>query len=320
LQETLETTTAILDEAIEAARSLTIDLYPPVLQEAGLISALGWLASRMRKKHRFTIDLHADDGAEPSSDDLRFLLFECARELLLNVVKHSGVQKANVELVRTDDSKIKLIVRDSGKGFDTLLIAKRAQADGTFGLFSIQQRIEHLGGRMEIETESGRGTEVALTVPASKREPSPAEQLEAKPEMGDSNITDVIRKPATCRIIVVDDHEVVREGLVRIIKSYPDIEIVGKAADGPQAIELAEKLKPDVVLMDVSLGEMSGIEATRRIVETNPHIKVVGLSMSTDNEVSKAMCEAGAVAHLTKSTAAAELVETIRRCARKATS
>jgi PAS domain S-box-containing protein len=309
LQETTAAAVAILDEAAEASRSLAIDLYPPMLQESGLVGALGWFASRMKERNRFTVNFSGDKEVEPSDSDIRYLLFECARELIFNAMKHSEVRKVDVQLVRTKDEHIKLIVCDGGKGFDIRLISDRTAGDSTFGLFNIQQRIKQVGGWMDIETAPGKGTMVALTVPFA---PSTLQVKDKEP-------SPTIERPcesAQYRVLIVDDHEVVREGLKRMLKSLQDIEMVGEAADGLQAIELAERLKPDVVLMDVNLGKMNGMQTTRRILKKNPHIKVIGLSMLNDEETADAMYKAGAVAHLSKSGSSQTLIETIRSCIR----
>jgi len=103
-----------------------------------------------------------------------------------------------------------------------------------------------------------------------------------------------------------------REGLAKLIAIAGEFELAGKAVDGPQAIELADKLKPDVVLMDVTLGAMSGAETTRRILANNPQIKVIGLSMHTDKSVMQTMHQAGAVGCLTKSCTGEELLAALR--------
>ena len=105
-----------------------------------------------------------------------------------------------------------------------------------------------------------------------------------------------------------------REGLVGLMRFEPDIEVVGQASDGPQAIELAERLQPDVIVMDVSLGEMSGAEATKAILARNPQIKVIGLSMYIDPEVATAMRDAGAAAYLNKGGPSEDLILAIRGC------
>ncbi len=302
----------ILREALEASRSLTVELSPPVLHETGLIGALSWLASRMKEKHQFTVNLRSDNKAEPDSEETRYLLFECARELLFNAVKHAGVKEAHVALLPARDNRIKLIIRDEGKGFDPDLLKKRGAGDTTFGLFSIQQRLAHLGGEMEIVTARGKGTSITVMLPADTAKPMTGEGGGNAIGAERASQLHVRERTIGRRVLVVDDHKIVREGLVGLMQFEPDIEIVGQAADGPQAIELAALLQPDVIVMDVNLGEMSGVEATRRILAKAPKIKVIGLSMHTDKALANAMRDAGAIAYLTKGGRSEDLLAAIR--------
>ncbi len=105
-----------------------------------------------------------------------------------------------------------------------------------------------------------------------------------------------------------------REGLAVLLKFEPDIEIVGEAEDGAQAVALAEDLQPDVITMDVSLPGMSGIEATRAIAAKVPGARIIGLSMHLDGGVADAMREAGAVDYLTKGGPSEDLLAAIRAC------
>jgi len=114
------------------------------------------------------------------------------------------------------------------------------------------------------------------------------------------------------RILVVDDHKIMRDGLSGLMQFEPDLEIVGQAADGPEAIELAERLRPDVIIMDVNLPGMNGVEATKRILARIPNAKVIGLSMHTDENIVNAMRDAGAVAYLTKGSPSKDLLAAIR--------
>ncbi len=166
LQEPRKAVDAILAEALDASRGLAGDLSPPVLRETGLIGALHWLAGRMQLTDQFRVDLNLDENAEPADQDLRCMLFGCARELLLNAAKHAGVEEATVALTR-EAAGIKITVEDKGRGFDPDLLHKRRSVDQTMGLFSIQERISHLGGRMDIDTRAGGGTKVTLRVPAA---------------------------------------------------------------------------------------------------------------------------------------------------------
>lgn len=109
------------------------------------------------------------------------------------------------------------------------------------------------------------------------------------------------------RIVLVEDHQIVREGL-RAILEKEGLQIVGEAADGRQAIELVETMKPDVVVMDVSMPNLNGIDATKKLTLVDPKVKVIGLSMNSDRRYVLEMLGAGAVGYLVKSGAADELV------------
>ena len=114
----------------------------------------------------------------------------------------------------------------------------------------------------------------------------------------------------TIRVILADDNSIVRMGLLRALRSAKDIEVVAEAADGLAAVETACCIQPDLVLMDVSMPGIDGLEATRRIRTACPQVPVIGLTMYTD--VKDRMLEAGAVACLDKGTPVAVLVAAIR--------
>ena len=103
------------------------------------------------------------------------------------------------------------------------------------------------------------------------------------------------------RILIADDHAVMRQGLSTSLGQEPDIAIVGEAADGKAAVEKTRNLHPDVVLMDLGMPKMGGIEATQIIHSEMPNTRVIGLSMFVEKERANAMFEAGAVAYLSKS-------------------
>ena len=117
------------------------------------------------------------------------------------------------------------------------------------------------------------------------------------------------------RILLVDDHAVVRQGFKMILSAQTDMEIVGEAANGREAVELAERLKPDIVVMDVAMPELNGIEATRRLVASAPHIRVIALSMHKDSVYVREILRAGARGYLLKDSGAEDLVRAIRTVA-----
>ena len=117
------------------------------------------------------------------------------------------------------------------------------------------------------------------------------------------------------RILLADDHPVVRPGFKMILDAQPDMEIVGEAGNGREAVELAESLKPDVVVMDVAMPELNGIEATRRVAASVPHARVVALSMHKDSVYVREVLRAGARGYLLKDSGANDLVAAVRAVA-----
>jgi PAS domain S-box-containing protein len=154
----------IVDGSIQTTRSLSVDLSPPVLHRDGLIEAIHWLATQMAQQHGLTVTVQAAESMPLSDEDLRVLLFQIVRELLFNVVKHAGVRTALVTLAHEND-QIRIDVQDEGRGFDT----SAPSAQNSQGLLRIQQRLQLLGGHMQIETEPGRGTCITLYSPLRLR-------------------------------------------------------------------------------------------------------------------------------------------------------
>src|SRR6266404_1786675 len=118
------------------------------------------------------------------------------------------------------------------------------------------------------------------------------------------------------KVLIADDHTVVRQGLKALLEAEPDITIVGEAENGRQALRLALKLLPDVVVIDVAMPQLNGLEATRQIIKEIPGIRVLVLSSYSDDEYVRQVTEAGAAGYLLKQTAAADLIRAIREARR----
>ncbi|MBS1855045.1 MAG: response regulator transcription factor [Acidobacteria bacterium] len=117
------------------------------------------------------------------------------------------------------------------------------------------------------------------------------------------------------RILLADDHAVVRQGFKMILGAQSDMEIVGEAANGREAVELAEQIRPDIVVMDVAMPELNGIEATRRLSGSVPHTRIIALSMHKDSVYVREILRAGARGYLLKDSGAEDLVRAIRAVA-----
>jgi PAS domain S-box-containing protein len=163
-QAWLDGARALLEQAIQSTRSLTLQLSPPILHELGLEPALDWLTEQMAQQQGISAQFASDGHPKPLDEDLKVVLFTATRELLLNVAKHS--RAANVKVSsRLGDGKIEISVEDDGVGFDLRQTETSRREHGGVGLFNVRERLEYLGGRCEIQSEPGRGTRVVLAAP-----------------------------------------------------------------------------------------------------------------------------------------------------------
>ena len=314
LLEELQSTT---DKALAYTRSLVAQLSPPVLQEFGLAMALPWLAQQMLERD-LVVSLQVKTPIPLIPEDQALLLFQSIRELLLNCIKHAQVPQAVVVLERKEEA-LYVTVADQGLGFDPTVMLSAKQTTQTvnkFGLFSIRERMLSLGGRFELQSSPGNGTVATLVFPITTtliEMPASAEALSTK----DNGIKKAngAKTPSTpdgkILLLVVDDHAMVRQGLCSVLDAYEDIHVIGEASNGKEAIELASRLKPDVILMDVTMPDIDGIEVTKRIKSDHPHVLIIGMSVHSAQQVESAMSNAGASAFIHKEAAVDKLHQTI---------
>jgi DNA-binding NarL/FixJ family response regulator len=118
------------------------------------------------------------------------------------------------------------------------------------------------------------------------------------------------------RILLADDHALVRQGFRMILSAQPDMQIVGEAGNGREAVELGEKLQPDLVIMDVTMPELNGVEATRRLAAVAPRARVLALSMHKDSVYVREILRAGARGYLLKDSVDADLLAAVRAIAK----
>ena len=164
----------LIEESIRYTRSLVFELSPPILYELGFEPAMEWLAEHMQQQYGLAVAVEDDDNPKPLDNEARVLLFRAVRELLFNVLKHSQASSARVCMRRAAEH-LEVIVEDHGVGFaPDKLGASSGKIEG-FGLFSIRERLNYFGGRMEIESIPGEVTQVILSLPLQpdkKKRPS----------------------------------------------------------------------------------------------------------------------------------------------------
>lgn len=310
--ESLRQAESLLEEALTASRALATDLSPPVLHDAGLAPALHWLVRHMEQTHGLAVQLELMEYQEPDNEQVRIILFECVQELLLNVVEHSGVKSAELLGSVSHQGLLQFRVVDHGQGFDPKHAESCGHPDGKFGLLGIQERLGLIGGLAKVISEPGQGTTVELTAPATFNPQSNASQEAFKSPVASGPPS---KAPRHLRVMVADDHKLFREGLISLLSQEPYLNIVGESGDGQQAIELARQLHPDIMIVDVSMPKVNGVQVAAVLSKEQPQLRIVGLSMHERDDMALAMRNAGAIAYCSKSAPVEVLVHILRDAA-----
>ena len=305
----LENVERLLEHSIEKSRSLSHELSPTVLHESDLAFSLNWLSVKMADNFGLYVDLVIRDPEPLLKMPLKTFIFRAVQELLFNCVNYSGEKIARVSLSSSVNT-IVVEVSDSGRGFDPNILDTAAAKSG-LGLLSLRERASYIGGSLSIESRPGQGSQFTLTVPINFHD------RENPPMLIPLSAGGIVSAPSgsfaakEIRVLVVDQHRVMRQGLIKLMACNADIQIVGEASNGQEALTFVRRNEPNVVVIDVSIPEMGGIEATRRIKTELPHIRVIGLSLYEDEELARKMREIGADGVINKTASAAELLEAI---------
>lgn len=298
---TARTLVQLVDQSIEASRELTEELGSTTLTHGDLPAGLHRLARWLERHHRLHVELELDPHTDRPNPDLARLLLRAARELLFNVTKHAGVETATLRLQRTVRDGVQswcLEVCDDGDGGASLQSQSRG---GTgLGLGDLARRVTLVGGALVLDSPPGGGTRAEVCLPWEGAE------TEAGPDAPPAD---------TITLVLVDDHDLVRQSIAAAISEEPDLQVVGEAADADQALSVIGTLAPQVVVMDVDLPGMSGIELTRRLRHGGHPSRVLGLSMHDDPSVAEAMRAAGALDFLSKGGPMDDLIAAIRAAA-----
>jgi PAS domain S-box-containing protein len=303
---------SLIRQAIESCRSLSYELSPPKVASLGLVGGIKWLSEQMKQKYGLEVALAGEENVQVSQTPLQRCLIRAVQELLFNVRKHAGVRAATVKLSKRADG-VEVAVEDRGRGFSAESPDIPKSSTG-FGIMRIRERLDMIGGELKVESSPGGGTRVVLFMPDAGKPKPPvicgAEERAEEPA--------AVPRPARSadrwklRVLLADDHSVMRQGLASLLDGERDLEIIGQASNGREAIEMAEAGLPDVVIMDVAMPEIDGIEACRKIKSKHPSIRIVGLSMFQDQAIAEGMIAAGAEAFLPKTGPPEELLAAVR--------
>ena len=285
-------------ESLAEARRSVWNLRAPALDRGDLADALRSVAVRpLGSDVAVTFELTGEPW--PLTTAIESTLLRVAQEALANVARHSQATEARLALVYTADS-VELSVSDNGVGFDPQAAAEDGITPGPwggFGLIGMRERVAVLGGSLAVTSHDG--------VQVTSNDP-PAGIGGARPSAEHAGRSSMIR------VLVVDDHPVVRHGLMAILRWEKDIELVGDAADGLEAVRLILEQHPDVVLLDLRLPHLSGIEVMKQVRSQGlPTRFLVLTTYDTDEYIAPALA-AGAQGYLLKDAEPEELSRAVR--------
>lgn len=253
-------------------------------------------------------------SASPFAADVETQLLRIIQEALNNVRKHAGVQLAQLLFVQ-DGNYIQVVIADAGRGFDLSKLpatspvvaeSEKAATEYHLGVDIMKKRAESVGGRLEIHSAPGHGTQVIARMPR---------QVTVVTTTSEVATTSNGRGKQNLRVILVDDHPLFLDGLRNMLVAR-GVQIVGLGANGLEAQELARRLRPDVMVMDIHMPECNGLEATRLIKAEFPQIKIVILTMAADDELLFEALKQGASGYLLKNLDSGDFFDLLTEVAR----
>lgn len=316
VKETLEESREVVRKIGEEIRTLSYLLHPPLLDESGLGSAVRWYAEGFQKRSgiHLTVDIATD--LSRLSTDVETALFRVLQESLTNVHRYSGSPDAEIKIF-VEGGQIQLEVVDHGRGIENGAVPVPIDGIASLGVGipGMRERLRQLGGQLEVEF--GRnGTRVVATVPVKKPEVEIAEMMEFSADAGngqprlDSHAN--TRSDQRRRILIADDHEVMRRGMRGLLESHDEWAICGEAFEGKEVVAKSRELRPDLIIMDINMPGLTGIAAAQQIRRENPQAKILFFSVHESAQTVREVISAGAQGYVAKSRAGHDLVDAVR--------
>jgi DNA-binding NarL/FixJ family response regulator/two-component sensor histidine kinase len=290
--------------AVEEARRSVWNLGPAALETGTMVEALqGEVAAVERDGIAGRLVVTGSPRPLPAEGQLALL--RVTQEALANVRKHAAASRVELELA-FGTTEASLVVSDNGRGFEPDEVRDRTPSAGSgFGLRGMGERLRLAGGRFAVESAPGTGTRVSATVSYQPMTRSPR----SAPPAG-------LATPARqLRVVIADDHPAVRAGLAALLDAEPDITVVGQAGDGEQALSLVAKLQPDVLLVDLRMPNLPGVETIRRLSQLGGRTRAIAVTTFSQDEFVLQALRAGARGYLLKDAGGEELAVAVRTVA-----
>ncbi|HEY6442420.1 MAG TPA: response regulator [Candidatus Acidoferrales bacterium] len=310
-REALTESVALAHKIEDEIRTLSYLLHPPLLDELGLGSALSWYAEGFQKRTKIRVDTQIAPNLPRLSPGDETTFFRVVQESLANVLRHSGSPTARISL-SMDAGVARLSVEDQGKGISREILTPGRDTTGLgVGIAGMRERLLQIGGTLEINS-TGSGTTVVATLPLAKQEGH------SEPGQASRHLDEAQARPAALpipvrkRILIADDHEVTRHGVVSLLAGELDIEVCGEAQDGLEVVAKAKELKPDLVLLDLTMPRAGGLTAAYEIRKMDAPPKILIFTNHSYHTLEENIRSAHCDGYVLKSNASRDLIRGIR--------
>ena len=306
----LRSTSDCIHSAVVDMRRMISDLGPLLLEDLGFLEASKRLLEDTAERAGWEAEFEGDIGSGLLEQPQEIALFRVVQEALSNARKHAGTRKVRLT-VQHGSGTLRVVVQDWGCGFNVENMLRQPGEGHHIGLVSMRERAALIGGECIINSSPGQGTTVTISVPIAERTASAANPASKELVTMTERKSNGGRTAGKIRVLIADDHAMVRDGL-RSILSVDDIEIVGEAATGGEAVEAVQTLGPDLVLMDIRMPDMDGLAATEAIKQRSPDTSVIVVTSYESKEYLRRAIEAGAAGYLLKGTSRESFITAIR--------
>lgn len=307
---------SLSNEVNKEIRTLSYLLHPPLLDELGLPSAVEWFTQGFENRTGIRVSVDIPSSLVRLAPDAEVTLFRVVQESLANVHRYSGSATAYVR-ARSEAGEVRLEIGDYGKGMsdESKMSSRASVAPLGVGIQGMKERLRQLSGKLEIISGPGKGTLVIAILPIGSQrkeisvsyEGSEIRENQLNPPEGVAE-SNRWRK----RILIADDHDVLRRGIRTMLESDPGLEVCGEAVDGKDALEKTLAQAPDLVILDINMPIMNGLDVLRQIVRHRPQTKVLAFSVHDSKQIVEEILAAGAHSYLSKATAGQHLVHEVR--------
>ncbi len=283
----------MLNEAIERTRRSIYNLWPATLDHMSLIPALHEMFKQQEKTTGLPHTVHVNGTPYQLQPDVQIVIYRIVQEAMNNAIRHGAASLISLS-VRFNPQQLSIKVRDNGHGFDVEQVMKSPIACH-YGLILMKERAQSIGGTLTIKSVAGEGSQVNLVLSNIK-----TIQAEGFQEF------------VAIRLLIVDDQLVVRQGLRSMLVGADDIEIVGDASNADEAIKQATTLQPDVILLDIRMPGVDGLQMLKYLCTNLPQIKVIILTNYDEEQFLFEAFRAGAYGYLLKNVSRDILLDALR--------